>query len=148
VPIFWAGNVHVTHGFSANFQHNAFHAMRVFSLDWGTGVATWKSRSNGERFVTASVYPVFRFTTIRTKALDVYFDYSLAGPTYISRRQIDSEELGRHFTFQDFIALGMLAGKQKNFDAEIRISHFSNGNLFPRNAGVTIPLSLSIGYGF
>ena len=33
-------------------------------------------------------------------------------------------------------------------NAEIRISHYSNGNLFPRNAGVTVPITVIVGRSF
>ena len=148
VPVFWAADVRVAHGLSLNYQRNLFHTRRVFSLDWGASLSSWKSKNNGEEFSTASLYPVLRFTAIRTKPLDLYFNYSLAGPTFISRTIIDDHETGRRFTFQDFMGVGVFIGGAKNVNAEIRIAHYSNGNLFPRNAGVTIPLGFNVGYAF
>jgi hypothetical protein len=148
VPLFWAANVQVAHGASVNYLHNTFHTRRRFSLDWGTGVSAFKSQKNGESFVTASVYPVLRFTLVRTRPADLYVDYSLAGPTFISRTVIDGSETGRHFTFQDFMGGGMYMDRRRRINAEIRIMHYSNGNLFPRNPGVTIPLVFNIGYTF
>jgi hypothetical protein len=149
VPIFWAGNAHVTHGLSANFQHNVFHTRRVFSLELGSGASSWKSKKNGQKFFTTSIYPVFRFTTVRKPAMSLYIDYSLAGPTFISKPLVDNQELGKRFTFQDFMALGMFIGKgSRKINTEVRITHYSNGNLFPRNAGVTVPMSVSLGYAF
>jgi hypothetical protein len=72
----------------------------------------------------------------------------VAGPTYISKVLIDGEETGRHFTFQDVMGIGIFAGEKKNINAGIRIAHYSNGNLFPQNNGVMIPLSFSLGYAF
>jgi hypothetical protein len=91
---------------------------------------------------------VFRFTAIRTSPFDLYFNYSLAGPTFISRTVIDGEETGRQFTFQDFMGLGAFIGRGKSTKVEIRISHYSNGNLFPRNAGVTVPITVIVGRSF
>ena len=39
-------------------------------------------------------------------------------------------------------------GQRKRLNAEIRISHYSNGNLFPRNAGVTVPITVIVGRFF
>ena len=80
--------------------------------------------------------------------MDFYFNYSLAGPTFISRTTIDDQDTGRRFTFQDFMGAGVFAGRSKHLNAEIRIAHYSNGNLFPQNAGVTIPLGFNLGYAF
>ena len=95
-----------------------------------------------------STYPVLRFTALRTKPVDLYFDYSVAGPTFITRTNIDGRDTGRHFTFQDFMGVGLFTNQTRRFNAEVRIAHYSNGNLFPRNPGVTVPLGFNIGYTF
>jgi hypothetical protein len=46
------------------------------------------------------------------------------------------------------MGIGGYIGHQKLLNTEISIGHFSNGNLFPDNAAVKIPLSFSIGYSF
>jgi hypothetical protein len=148
VPVFWAADVRVAHGASMNFQRNVFHTRRVFALDWGAGVSSWKSKNRKEEFTTLSLYPVLRFTALHTEPLDLYLNYSLAGPTFISRTTIDGHETGRRFTFQDFMGVGVFTDPHRHMNAEIRIAHYSNGNLFPRNAGLTIPLGFNVGYAF
>jgi len=148
VPVFWAADVQIAQGLSANYQRNIFHTRRLFSLDWGAGLASWRSRTNRQQFSTASLYPILRFTVLRARPLDLYFNYSLAGPTFISRTVIDNRQTGRQFTFQDFMGGGIFLGRKRNINAEIRIAHYSNGNLFPRNPGVTVPLSFFVGYSY
>jgi hypothetical protein len=148
VPIFWGGQAELQKGFSVNYQRNVFHTRKVFSLDVGTSFGYWESRMMKDHFWTLSVYPLLRFTALRTKPLDVYLNYSVAGPTYISTIHIDGEDTGRNFTFRDFMGLGIYGGKKRNLNAEINIGHFSNGNIFPSNAGVKIPLSFNLGYAF
>jgi hypothetical protein len=70
----------------------------------------------------------------------------VAGPTYISRIEIDSLEIGKRFTFQDFMGVGSYIGKNRRVDIEVRIAHYSNGNLFPKNEGVMIPLTFNLGW--
>jgi len=53
----------------------------------------------------ASIYPVLRFTPLCSKSQDIYFNYSLAGPTFISKTTIDTNEIGTPFTFQDFMGV-------------------------------------------
>ncbi len=148
VPIFWGGNAVVRRGASLHYHRNVFHTRKVFSFDVGASVAYWRSDRDKATFYTASLFPVFQFTPLRTRGADFYIAYSLAGPTTLSRVSIDGWDTGRHFTFQDFMGVGMHLGRQRNVNAEVRIGHYSNGNLFPQNAGVTIPLTFNLGYAF
>ena len=146
--IFWGGAVRVKRGFSFSYQRNIFHTRKVFSLDWGAGLSYWQSKKNKEEFFTLSVYPVFRFIFLRSKPVDLYFNYSFGGPGFISQTIIDEKDTGKKFTFQDFMGIGIFAGKKRKLNAEIRIVHYSNGNIFPQNNGVMIPLTFGFGYSF
>lgn len=146
IPVFWGGAARIQQGFSLNYQRNIFHARKVFSFDWGAGMGYWKSIKNQDEFFTLSLYPVLRFTAFRSKKADLFFEYAVAGPTFISKKIIDNEDTGPHFTFQDLMGIGLFAGANRNWNAGIRIVHFSNGNIFPQNAGVKVPLTFSLGY--
>lgn len=146
VPVFWGGTAHVNRGVSFGYHRNIFHARKVFAMDWAFHAGLWKSRDSREEFFTASLNPVFRFNLIRTKPLDCYFEYSVAGPTYISKTRVDGAPLGRKFTFHDFMGIGLFAGQSKQIHAGLRIAHYSNGNIYPHNEGVKVPLTLNLGY--
>ena len=148
VPIFWGGHAKVDFGIAPHYERNVFHTRKVFALDVGASAGFYKTRQNDERFVTLSVYPLFRFTFLRARLADMYFAYSLAGPTYISRVILDDLNTGRHFTFQDFMGIGWFAGVNRNLNFGVKINHYSNGNIFTQNAGVKIPLTFSVGYAF
>jgi hypothetical protein len=148
VPIFWGGHAKVDFGIAPHYERNVFHTRRVFALDVGASAGFYKTRQNDERFVTLSVYPLFRFTFLRMRLADMYFAYSLAGPTYISKVILDDLNTGRHFTFQDFMGIGWFAGTNRNLAIGVKINHYSNGNIFTQNAGVKIPLTFSVGYAF
>jgi opacity protein-like surface antigen len=146
--IFWGGDAELRRGFTLHYQRNVFHSRKVFALDWGASFSTWESRIQRDKFYTLSLYPLFRFTALRLKPFDLYLNYSVAGPTYISRLFIEDINTGKHFTFQDFMGMGVFAGKKRNLNAEIRIAHYSNGNIFSENAGVKIPLTFNLGFAF
>jgi opacity protein-like surface antigen len=148
IPIFWGGEARLRRGFSINYQHNVFHTRKVFSLDIGTSFGYWESNINRDQIFTLSVYPMLRFTVLRTAPADFYLNYSVAGPSFISRIEVDDKNTGKNFTFRDFMGLGVYAGKYRRMNAEINIGHFSNGNVFPSNAGVMIPLGFHVGYTF
>jgi hypothetical protein len=148
IPIFWGGEARVKRGFLLNYQRNIFHTRKVFALDWGAGIGIWKSQEKKQSFITLSAYPVFRFTLLRSATADFYFEYSVAGPTFINKTFIDDEDTGRKFTFQDMMGIGVFAGRKKNINAGLRVAHYSNGNLFPANNGVMVPLTFSLGHAF
>ena len=146
LPFFWGGAAHLKQGVTVHYQRNIFHARKVFSLDLGTGISYWKSDLKKDKFFTASIYPVLRFTAVRSPKTDLFFEYTVAGPTFISKTIIDNENTGRRFTFYDAMGVGMFTGKDKRLNAGIRIAHFSNGNVFPNNNGVKVPLTFNLGY--
>jgi hypothetical protein len=146
VPIFWGGHAKVDFGIAPHYERNVFHTRRLFALDIGASAGFYKTRETDQRFTTLSVYPLFRFTFLRTRPADMYFAYSLAGPTYISKIVLDGLDTGRHFTFQDFMGIGWFIGRERNLNVGVTINHNSNGNIFTQNAGVKIPLTFSVGY--
>ena len=147
-PVFWQGDAEVGSGLTIHYQRNVFHTEKQFSIDWGVGLAYGRSRRDRDGFVAVSAYPLFRWTALRTEPVDLYFSYSLAGPTLLSRYVLDGEDTGRHFTFQDLLGIGIYAGRDRHLNTEIRIGHYSNGNLLPRNAGIKVPMTINIGYAF
>ncbi len=148
VPVFWGGNVKVDRGLALHYERNVFHTARIFALDFGTSASTWRSRENHDRFFTLSIYPLFRFTVLRTKPANLFAAYSLAGPTYISKTIIDGQNTGSRFTFQDFIEVGAFVGPRRHAIVSVKINHYSNGNLLTQNAGLKIPLTFGVGYTF
>jgi Lipid A 3-O-deacylase (PagL) len=148
IPVFWGGHAQVDFGIAPHYERNVFHTSRTFALDLGVGAGFYKTQQNDDRFYTLSLYPLFRFMFLRARLTDMYFAYSLAGPTYISRTMLDEADTGHHFTFQDFMGIGWFAGRNRNLNVGVKINHYSNGNIFTQNAGVKIPLTLSLGYAF
>ena len=148
IPVFWGGSLHVERGLSLTYLRNAFHGHKVFAIDFGASAAYFETEDLRTPFFTLSVFPVLRFTFLRTDPADFFFFYSVAGPTYISKSLIDEVDTGRLFTFHDYMGIGLFGGRDRLLNAEIKIGHYSNGNLFPNNAGVKVPLTLSLGYNF
>jgi hypothetical protein len=148
VPIFWGGNVKVARGAAVHYEQNVFHTRKTFALDVGASAGFWRSRDNAEWFRTLSVYPLLRWTLVRTQPADVYVMYSLAGPSFISKSLIDGLATGNAFTFQDFMGMGVFFGRARRLNAGVKINHYSNGNIFTENAGVKIPFTFSVGYTF
>jgi hypothetical protein len=148
IPVFWGGNVRVDRGIAVHYDRNVFHTKKVFALDFGASVSSWRSQTDRQVFSTLSAYPLLRFFFLRMRPADIYAVYSLAGPTYISQSVIDGRNTGNHFTFQDFMGLGAYIGQRRNMSLGIKINHYSNGNILTQNAGIRIPITFNVGYAF
>lgn len=148
VPIFWGGNVHVARGFAVHYERNVYHSRRVLAFNLGVAGSAWRGRDDGHAFYTLAIYPLLRFTVIRTTPADLFVFYSVAGPSYISSSRIDGHDVGRGFTFQDFLGVGLFLGPSKRISAQLKITHYSNGNFLTNNAGVKVPATFSLGYSF
>ncbi|OIP83928.1 MAG: hypothetical protein AUK44_03895 [Porphyromonadaceae bacterium CG2_30_38_12] len=148
IPLFWGGEAEVRQGISVSYFRNVFHGPKVFALDWGVNASVWQTNVNRENFFTLSVFPVFRLNYWHAHAFDAYFYYSVAGPSYISKTELDNNKMGSHFTFQDNMGTGIFWGAKRNLNTEIRIGHYSNGNTSVENEAVKVPLTLGLGYVF
>ena len=147
-PVFWGGDVHVARGATVRYQRNVFHTRSRLALDAGVSASLFKSNAVGENFLAVSVYPLVRWTFLRTRAADAFVSYSIAGPSFLSKRFIDSDDTGSRFSFQDILGIGMFLSKSRSLFVQLDISHYSNGNIFSKNPGVKIPATITLGHGF
>lgn len=145
VPIFWRGDVEARNTISLAYQQTAFRTKKYFSLDWGASVTYFQTELNREDVVAVSLFPVLRFYLWRPKSFDFYIDYSVIGPAYVSKRDLDGFKSGPELTYQDFMGVGFFFGNKRQYNFDMRIMHYSNGNIFSENDGVAIPVVFSFG---
>jgi len=144
LPVFWLGEVKAKQSFMITYQQTAFHTEKLFSLDWGVSVTGFQTLDKSSVYAV-SIFPMLRFYVFRANSFDSYINYSIIGPTFLSKKNIDEYKTGPNGTYQDFMGVGAFFGKKRNYNVELRIMHYSNGNIFPENDGVDIPLMLTIG---
>jgi len=147
IPVFWVGEVKAQHAVSVTYQRLIYRSEKIFSLDWGLSATYFQSRAKTDVFAF-SIFPVLRFYLLRNKSFDLYSNYSIIGPAYISKADIDGIKSGPNTTFQDTMGFGLFFGKERKYNFELRIMHYSNGNIFTRNAGVAIPIQFTFGKTF
>lgn len=148
VPVFWGGNVQIARGVGVRVQQNVFHTRSRLALDLGVTASVLKTFETGEHLVAVAAYPLIRWTFLRRSAADVFVSYSIAGPSYLSKRAIDRHDNGSRFTFQDILGIGMFVNSRRDVMIGLDIGHYSNGNLFPANPGIKIPATLTVGRSF
>ncbi|WP_223267217.1 acyloxyacyl hydrolase [Polaribacter sp. IC073] len=148
IPVFWVGDVKASHSFSVTYQRLAFRTQKLFSLDWGVSITAFQTEATNESVFAFSIFPTMRFYLLRKEGFDMYANYSLIGPTFLTKSNIDTLETGPKTTFQDTMGLGVFFGKQRDYNFELRIMHYSNGNIFTKNSGVAIPIQFTFGKTF
>jgi hypothetical protein len=148
IPIFWVGKVKAKHTLSVTYQRLIFRTEKIFSLDWGASVTAFQSELTNENVFAFSIFPTLRFYILRKKGFDFYANYSIIGPTFLTISDIDGLKSGPKITYQDTMGFGVFFGKERKYNFELRIMHYSNGNIFTRNDGVAIPLQFTLGKTF
>ncbi len=147
IPVFWLGDVRADQSFSLTYQRLIYRSEKIFSLDWGVSATYFKSRGRTDVYAF-SIFPVLRFYLLRKKDFDFYTNYSIIGPNYITKSVVDGFDMGTNITYQDTMGFGVFFGKNRKYNVELRIMHYSNGNIFSDNAGVAVPIQFTFGKTF
>jgi hypothetical protein len=108
---------------------------------WADGAPTFRALN------IYAVAPVLRYYFFKKRYFSPYLEVSV-GPGYLTRTQFGNRNLGMHFTFQDELGIGVVAGKEAGFYATVSILHYSNAHLSAHNSGITVPVMLTLGYQF
>lgn len=137
------------HGYRAaiGYQPESFiwqHVHIYFDTSFGRWWVT-----NTDHYQSLNIYsvaPVLRYYFAEGH-LSPFLNASI-GLAYLTRTQIDHQNLGMHFAFQDQLGIGASLGHKKQFSVILSAMHYSNGSLCKKNAGITIPLMVNVEYGF
>jgi hypothetical protein len=148
IPVFWVGEVKATNTYSITYQRLAFRTRKTFSLDWGVSVSAFQTTETTEPIFAFSVFPTLRFYLLRKENYDMYTNYSVIGPAYLTKANIDNLKSGPRITFHDTMGLGFFFGEKRKYNIEFRIMHYSNGNNFTENSGIAVPVQLTLGKTF
>ena len=148
IPVFWVGDVKAANTFSITYQKLIYRSEKIFSLDWGISATAFNTETSNNYIYAFSIFPTLRFYLLRKKGFDMYTNYSIIGPTFLTKSNIDNLKTGPKITYQDTMGLGFFFGKNRKYNFELRIMHYSNGNFFTENSGVAIPLQFTLGKTF
>jgi hypothetical protein len=93
-------------------------------------------------------YLLTRLYFLNKKNLKLFFLWSPAGPSLLSKNKFSSTEFSNRFVFQDQFGIGGRVKGDKEYEIFAKLYHFSNGSLFPINGGIDIPLLVGMGVRF
>lgn len=145
-PIFWTASTEPDSGFMFMYERNIYHTKKHFSINVGASFSRWEL--NRQDLYALSALVTFRFWLFRSESFNPYIIYSIAGPTFISRRHFGPANLGENFLFQDLLGFGIQFGKKHPVNLAAILVHYSNGDIFTSNNGFDVPIVFSLGFAF
>ncbi len=145
-PIFWHAVKSVQNGGMVMYQRLIFHNRKLFSLYVGGSLSRWVRFD--QIIYAESAFFALRFWFFRTSTVNAYLTYSVAGPTILNINHLAEKNLGGNFIFQDYLGLGLQFGRRHALNLDLRLVHYSNGDIFTHNPGFDVPVVLYLGYSF
>ncbi len=142
--LFWTGTIIANKGFMISYERLLYRYNKFFSIDLGTGIATWGC--NNDSLYLFRIYPNFKFWLVNNNSFGLYLNVSAGAPTVLSKHYLDNRHLGSRFIFNDIIGLGIKIGKKHPVELAINFHHYSNGNLIKPNPGFDVPAIFSLSY--
>jgi len=117
------------------------HARIYFSAGFGH----WWVNSDlpNQSLSIYSLSPVLRWYFFTQETVSPFIDLGV-GPSWMTRTRFDNRNLGMHFAFQDEVGLGATFGKKQAISVILAAMHYSNASLCNMNAGITVPLILTV----
>ncbi|NQY94750.1 MAG: acyloxyacyl hydrolase [Campylobacteraceae bacterium] len=107
-----------------------------------TSFSYWKGH-NGGSIKVISFTPMFRYDFDQYYESIPYIEAGV-GVAYLSKTQLEAEDFGTHFQFENVIGVGF---KFDDYDLSFRYTHHSNAGLHENNSGVDFTM-ISISYRF
>lgn len=103
---------------------------------WQLSLSDWDfGNGSGDDLQVFSIGPVFIYDFKRyANGLQPYAEYGL-GLAYVSETQIDGDDLGIHFQFDNRLGLGIRFGSDQRHDLSVSFRHISNAGLDGDNDG-------------
>mgnify|MGYP003316217875 CR=1 FL=1 len=151
-PLFWSASTKVDTGWVLMYEQTIYHNKRFFSLDAGSNASYWHVNAHGNTQPAQSLYTLSGFLSMHVwipmSRVHPYLYYSVAGPTLMSDSQFSTTRFSNDFSFQDQLGIGILFNKKPNIDLALKMIHYSNGDVFPINGGIDVPVVVSLGIRF
>ncbi len=139
-------DVGVDRGVMALYEYTILDALGTVSLHIGGNVGRWESGL--EQLVTGSAFLSGRLWVFHLLFFHPYFEYSLLGPTIISKDSFANMQFKSNILFQNFFGVGMDIGESRGFSVDLKtIRYYESDNFHPQD-GFRVPIIASVGVIF
>ena len=141
-PLMWNANLKVSRSVTAGFEHRIYAYKQWMEIYSGVSGNYMEAMGAVEKdqIGALSTYLMMRLYLFQTDAVKLYALYSPAGPTVLTEKKFATTEFSNQFVFQNQIGFGLSIGKDAETELFVKLYHYSNGDLFPVNGGIDVPI--------
>jgi hypothetical protein len=140
------GDDAVDKGMMVFYERKLFDIITVGSLYIGGDVGKWSIRGDG--LFTTTAFFAGKMWLLHLPFLHTYLEYSLFGPTILSKSTVGDLDFGSNFLFQNFFGAGVEVGEGSGFSLDLKIIRFTKLDLERMDYAFHIPVIVSLGFLF
>ena len=144
-PLMWNARLKVDRSLIIGYEKSIYTSNQFFSLYAGVSSGLMKTiHPVMDDVYVLSSYLLARFYLINRPSFKTYILYSPAGPSMLSKNQFATTGFSNLFVFQNQFGIGWELDKNAKIGCFLKMYHYSNGDLFPVNGGIDIPLVFGV----
>lgn len=128
------------------YERKLFDVLTVLSTYIGADLGKWKM--NGDKIYSTSCFLSGKMWILHLPFLHTYLEYSMFGPTALSKEVFGSLHFGSNFLFQNFFGIGVEVGEGSGFCVDLRIFRYTEKDFKKPAALFQVPITLSVGLLF
>lgn len=146
-PLMWNARLKVDRALLAGYEHPFYSYKKMLELYSGVSMGYLETTTKTEDQIgVVSAYLLARLYLIRSEVFSGYIIYSPAGPSLLSKSTFATTAFSNNFVFQNQFGVGASFGKNADTELFLKLYHYSNGDLFPVNGGIDIPIVLGLSF--
>lgn len=144
-PLMWTAKLSADRAFHVGYESVFYERHKVFQLLSGVSAGYMETKEQvPDSIYVASVYVLAKLSLIHSRVFDFVLLYSPAGPSMLSKNTFATTAFTNNFVFQNQLGLGVSFGKEKAYECFAKMYHYSNGDTFPVNGGIDIPIVVGL----
>ena len=146
-PFMWNARLKVDRSFTAGYERMIYaykNHLELYTGLSGNYLETWRVRT--DHIFAVSTYLMAKLYLVRMPNFNLSILYSPAGPSFITKRHFATTRFSNHFVFQNQLGIAMSFAKDAETEFFIKQYHYSNGDFFPVNGGIDVPLLLGFSF--
>ncbi|MCH9617249.1 MAG: hypothetical protein SP4CHLAM5_07720 [Chlamydiia bacterium] len=146
-PLMWNARLKVDRSIMMGFEQPIYAYKKHIELYSGISCGYMQTLRNYQDTIgVVSAYLLARLYIFRSDIFNGYFIYSPAGPSLLTKAKFASTSFSNNFVFQNQFGIGASIGKNAETEFFLKLYHYSNGDIFPINGGIDIPLVIGMSF--
>ena len=140
------GRESVEKGMMIFYERKLLDLFTIMSGYSGCTLGRWTMK--GDQIYTTSAFLSCRVWAIHLPFAHTYLEYSILGPTLLSKENFNNVDFGSNILFQNFFGAGIELGEGRGFSINLKILKYTNSDVNQPDVSIHIPILVSVGYLF